>query len=158
MTFVIQRYPVHLIDVVSLAADRRATIRPSLPQDAEAQMEFFRALSPLSRYHRFMTRFSEPPAGLIARFASTDYRNHLALLAEDRQRRVVGEARYVGDQDEPGTCKLAIAVADTWQRLGLGRVEQHVRAGDRHQRGFTSATSFVIDSFASPNSITVFGL
>jgi hypothetical protein len=33
--------------------------------------------------------------------------------------------------------------------LGLAR---------RHQRVLTSATSFMIDSFASPNSITVFGL
>jgi hypothetical protein len=33
-----------------------------------------------------------------------------------------------------------------------------VCAGDRHQRFFTSAMSFVIESFASPKSITVFGL
>ena len=44
------------------------------------------------------------------------------------------------------------------QRLRLRRVEQHVRADDRHQSGLTSAMSWSIDAFASPNSITVFGL
>jgi hypothetical protein len=43
-------------------------------------------------------------------------------------------------------------------RLGLRRVEQHVRPDDRHQRFFTSAISLSTESFASPNSITVFGL
>ena len=43
-------------------------------------------------------------------------------------------------------------------RVRLGRVQEHVRRDDRHQRVLTSATSFVIDSFASPNSMTVFGL
>ena len=44
------------------------------------------------------------------------------------------------------------------QGLRLGSEEEDVRAGDPHHRFLTSATSFVIDSFASPNSITVFGL
>jgi hypothetical protein len=43
-------------------------------------------------------------------------------------------------------------------RLCLRRVQEHVRRHDRHQRFFTSAASLVIDSFASPKSITVFGL
>ena len=43
-------------------------------------------------------------------------------------------------------------------RLGLRRVQEHVRPDDRHQSGLTSAISWSIDAFASPNSITVFGL
>src|SRR3954451_2429305 len=43
-------------------------------------------------------------------------------------------------------------------RFGFRRVQQHVRRDDRHQRFLTSAMSLSIESFASPNSITVFGL
>jgi len=37
MTYTIARYPVHLIDVVTVANGGRVTIRPSLPQDLELQ-------------------------------------------------------------------------------------------------------------------------
>lgn len=121
MTFVIHRYPVHLIDVVRVGGGRRATIRPVLPQDEGPQMEFFRSLSTVSRYNRFMTRFREPPAALVSRFVNVDYRNHMALLAEDGCGRVVGEARFVADKSQAGLCELAIAVADDWQGSGLAR-------------------------------------
>jgi acetyltransferase len=42
MTYTIHRFPVHLIDVVELADGSRVTIRPTLPQDAELQRQFFR--------------------------------------------------------------------------------------------------------------------
>jgi hypothetical protein len=42
--YVIPRYPVHLIDVVRVVDGSRVTIRPTLPQDAELQREFFRRL------------------------------------------------------------------------------------------------------------------
>ena len=47
VTYTIPRYPVHLIDVVQVADGSRVTIRPTLPQDAELQREFFRC--PLGR-------------------------------------------------------------------------------------------------------------
>ena len=122
MTYTISHYPVHLIDVVRMATGRRVTIRPTLPQDAELQRGFFRALSPESRYCRFMTRVNELPEALIARFAGIDYRSHLALLAEvfeSGREAMIGEARYVVDEHDPETCELAIAVADDWQDFGL---------------------------------------
>src|SRR5262249_45965672 len=45
VTYTITRYPVHLIDVVRVAEGSRITIRPTLPQDAELQREFFHTLS-----------------------------------------------------------------------------------------------------------------
>ena len=124
MTYTIPRYPVHLIDVVRLADGSRVTIRPTLPQDAELQREFFRRLSAESRYCRFMTRLNELPEALAERFASIDYRSHLALLAEvfeDGRETMIGEARYVVDARDPETCEFAIAVADDWQAHGIAR-------------------------------------
>ena len=124
MTYTIPRYPVHLIDVVRVADGSRVTIRPTLPQDAELQREFFRRLSAESRYCRFMTRLNELPEALVERFASIDYRSHLALLAEvfeDGRETMIGEARYVVDARDPETCEFAIAVADDWQAHGIAR-------------------------------------
>ena len=95
MTYAIHRYPVHLIDVVRLADGCRVTIRPTLPQDAALQQGFFRCLSAESRFRRFMTRLNELPEALLERFASIDYRSHIALLAEvfeDGRETMIGEA------------------------------------------------------------------
>ena len=124
MTYTIARYPVHLIDVVQAADGSRVTIRPTLPQDVELQRDFFRSLSAEGRYCRFMTRLNELPESLAERFASIDYHNHLALLAEvfeGGRETMVGEARYVVDARDPQTCEFAIAVADNWQASGIAR-------------------------------------
>ena len=124
MTYTIPRYPVHLIDVVEVADGSRLAIRPTLPQDVELQQEFFRGLSAEGRYCRFMTRLNELPEALVERFASIDYRSHLALLAEvfeDGRETMIGEARYVVDMRDPQTCEFAIAVADSWQASGIAR-------------------------------------
>ena len=121
--YVIQRYPVHMIDVMRTTDGRRITIRPTLPQDRELQKEFFRSLSAESRHSRFMTRLKELPDALAEQFASIDYRSHLALLAEvfdGRRETMIGEARYVVDADDRELCEFAISVADSWRRCGLG--------------------------------------
>jgi acetyltransferase len=125
VTHTIARYPVHLIDVVRLTFGRRVTIRPVLPQDAELQRAFFRSLSGEARYYRFMTRLKDLPEALLEHFSRVDYRGHLALLAEvfeGRQEIMVGEARYVLDARDSGTCEFAIAVADAWHGSGLARL------------------------------------
>jgi acetyltransferase len=164
MTYAIHRYPVHLIDVVRLADGSRVTIRPTLPQDAELQQQFFRGLSAESRHRRFMTRLNELPEALVERFASIDYRSHLALLAEvfeDGRETMIGEARYVVDARDPATCEFAIAVADDWQARGiartlLDRLEQHAAAsgisrmaadtllGNRAMIGLATRTGYAV--------------
>ena len=125
MTYTIPRYPVHLIDVVRVADGSRVTIRPTLPQDAELQREFFRTLSAESRYHRFLTPLNELPEPLARLFADIDHRSHLALLAEvfeDGRETMIGETRYVVDARDRATCEFAIAVADDWQARGIARI------------------------------------
>ena len=124
MTYTIPRYPVHLIDFVSVANGRRVTIRPMLPQDFKLQLEFFRSLSARARYGRFMCSFNELPDAVAERLGKIDYSSHLALLAEmfeDGSETMVGEARYVIDEHDSATCEFAIAVPDNWQRCGIGR-------------------------------------
>ncbi|NJO35102.1 MAG: GNAT family N-acetyltransferase [Rhodospirillales bacterium] len=130
-----------MIDVVQATDGSRVTIRPTLPQDVELQRAFFRALSPLSRYYRFMTRANELPDTLAELFSNIDYSRHLALLAEvfdaTGQQTMIGEARYVVDGGDSTTCEFAMAVADDWQARGiahtlLARLErQAIEAGIR---------------------------
>jgi acetyltransferase len=115
-------YPVHLTSVARLADGTCVTLRPVLPQDGELHRRFFRALSARSRYCRFLTRFTELPEALVERFTSVDYKSHLALLAtvsEHGAEVMIGEARCIAEEGDPGTCEFAIAVADAWQRLGI---------------------------------------
>lgn len=93
------------------------TVRPAEARDAGLQQAFFAGLSHESRYHRFMSPLREVPAALLEQLTRVDQRDHVALLAETGGA-VIGEARYVRD----GTAaEFAVAVADAWQGLGLGR-------------------------------------
>jgi len=141
MIYSIPRYPVHLIDVVRVANGRRVTVRPTLPQDAELQQQFFRSLSAEGRYYRFMTRLPELPTSLVQRFSAVDYQSHVALLAEvfeDDRQTMVGEARYVISETDPLSCEFAVSVADAWQELGiaramLARLEREAAAAGLHR-------------------------
>lgn len=124
MTYVIHRYPVELIDVIRLSGDRRLTIRPVLPQDADLVQTFVRELSSRSRHSRFFRALNELPPNLLTQFTQIDYNDSLALVAEifDGGREVVvGDGRYVVGGDRR-SAELALAVRDEWQGQGIGRL------------------------------------
>jgi acetyltransferase len=122
MTYAIHHYPAALIDVVHLGGER-VTIRPVLPQDAPLEQAFVRALSDEARHKRFFSPLKELPPQLLTRFTEIDYRDHLALVAQtftDGAERIVGDARYIVDDE--ASADFAIAVADQWRGRGLGRL------------------------------------
>ncbi len=119
-----RKYPPHLIDVMRLANGSRITVRPALPQDAELQRAFVRSLSEEARYFRFMTRLKELPDAMAERFTRIDYRSHVALIATHfagPDETMIGEARYIVDECDATACEFAVAVADSWQGLGVAR-------------------------------------
>jgi acetyltransferase len=87
------------------------------------------------------------PHATLAYLTQVDYASHLALLAETFDERgeevQVAEARYVrrSDADEAHVADFALAVADRWQGLGLGRhmlaalVDSARRSGVRRLEG-----------------------
>jgi acetyltransferase len=128
------RYPTRLIDLWLLRDGRRVTVRPILPQDAELEQSLVRGLSPEARYNRFFNPLRELPSELLARMTQIDYERHVALVAEsfvDEAERVVGEARYVLDEDG-GAAEFAVVVADDWRRQGIAA--RLVRALSQHAR------------------------
>jgi acetyltransferase len=133
--YAVHRIPTGLIEPVRLDDGRSVMVRPVLPQDAELQQAFVRALSPLSRRQRFHGPVAELPDYLLRYMTEVDFDSHVALLAEvfaSDEPRQVAEARWVRRDDEPATADFAVAVADDWQRSGLGT--RMLRALERSAR------------------------
>lgn len=118
-------YPVEWIDRWSLPNGRVVTVRPALPQDSDMGRVFVATgLTPQSRYQRFQIGLRELPPDAAKYFTDIDYHDHFALLAESFHggaQQQVAEVRYVRDATDPAAAEFALAVADAWQGLGLGR-------------------------------------
>lgn len=117
---------------------RAVTVRPVLAQDLQLESDFVaRGLTQQSRYQRFQTALSELAPAMARYLTDIDWHQHIALLAqvvENGRPRQVAEARYVCDADAPRRAEFALAVADDWQGLGLGRrmLRQLVQVARRH--------------------------
>ena len=117
-----------LPDAVSLADGRHVFVRPLGPRDAERERAFFGALSPRSRYRRFHFTLDALPQAMLRSLTEIDQLHHVALVAladegdaGDGELTIVADARYVLPSD-CGDAEFAIAVADSWQGIGLGAV------------------------------------
>lgn len=113
-----------------LPGGRTVLLRPIEPQDAPGEQAFVGALSLASRQKRFHVGLRQLSPGLLRQMTEVDQQDHVALVAEvlveeGREEpppaRLVADARYVRLPGQPGEAEFAIAVADDWQSLGLGR-------------------------------------
>ncbi|TXI75602.1 MAG: GNAT family N-acetyltransferase [Dokdonella sp.] len=120
----IHPYPVHLIQDWELPDGSVVTIRPIRPEDAEREQQFVIAMSDESRYYRFMDTIRELTQTMLVRFTQIDYDREMALVAtipsDDGKELQIGVARYVTNPDGE-TVEFALAVADEWQKHGVGR-------------------------------------
>jgi acetyltransferase len=131
------RFPSVLIDRLTLADGRAVLVRPVLAFDAAAEQDFVRALSATSRLRRFHFGLKELPPQVLRAMTEVDHDSHVAIVAEafdaDDEPAIVADARYVRgpDRDE---AEFAVAVADAWQGVGLGRelMERLARHAARH--------------------------
>lgn len=88
----------------------------------------FDELSDSSRYQRFLAGKPTVSARALRRLVDVDHRDHEALVAvapeghdgEDGADKVIGEARWVRNEEDPTLAEMAITVADDWQQRGLG--------------------------------------
>jgi RimJ/RimL family protein N-acetyltransferase len=78
-------------------------------------------LSPRSRYLRFFAPIPRPGERLLDQMTQVDGYRHVAYVAlTPDESTAVGVIRYVLDAHNPQSGEVAIAVADEWQRRGLG--------------------------------------
>lgn len=120
----IHPYPAHLVQDWQLPDGQTVTIRPIRPEDAALEQDFVARMSEESKYFRFMDTVRELSQAMLVRFTQIDYDRELALLAtvqDDDGREVqIGVSRYVSNPDGESV-EFALAVADDWQRRGVGR-------------------------------------
>ena len=132
-----QPYPAHLVQHPKLRDGTAVTIRPIRPEDAGIEQAFVRKLSDESRYNRFMDSLRELSPKMLSHFTEVDYDRHMALIAVNERggtETQVGVARYVID-DEGAACEFAIAIADDWQRKGLGTLLMQALMGAARAAG-----------------------
>lgn len=95
----------------------------------QAYRVFVDALSVASRFNRFHSVGHTIHDSVINHLTDVDQLNHVALAAFDDAEpgRMIAEARYI--VDEKCSAEFAIAVADKWQRKGLGRALASILLG-----------------------------
>lgn len=127
--------PQRPAEVWGLPGGRSIELRRVAPADADALQTFFSGLSLDSRHKRFHVGLRALSPQMLEQLTVLDPHRHLAWVAEaaDGSRALVGDARYVHSAQQPGQAEFAVAVADGWQGLGLGRrLISHLAA---HARG-----------------------
>lgn len=124
------------------------TIRPVRSGDRARIEALMQDLSPLARFRRFHGTMRELPPALLDRLARVAAPGEAALLATTvvRGREIaVGEARYAMSAERHDASEIAIAVVESWQRLGVGTeligelIRHAVRSGVRALYGDTFA-------------------
>lgn len=97
------------------------SIRPIGPEDAERERIYIEALSPESRYYRFLEGMRSPTPELIQKLTEIDHDRDAAFVALEGSGpalRQVGVARYCSQADGI-SCECAISVSDDFQGKGL---------------------------------------
>ena len=143
----VRRLPKALIDRIVLKDGRAVAMRPVIARDAAAAQAFVRGLSATSRHLRFHIAIRELPPDLLRAMTDVDQRCHVAVVAEvqdeDAVAHIVADARYVRSV-RPGEAEFAIAVADAWQGVGLGRALLQRLLRHAGRRGITRLVGDVV--------------
>ena len=144
----IHPYPAHLTQTWEQQDGRTITIRPIRPEDAEMEQEFVKNLSEESKYSRFMDTLRELTQAMLVRFTQIDYDREMALIAtiptgEDGRTLQIGVARYVTNPDGE-TVEFALAVADEWQKHGVGRKLMTALIESARQKGYRAVVGDVL--------------
>jgi GNAT superfamily N-acetyltransferase len=109
-------------DAVELRGGRVAVLRALEPDDRDRLLEAFDRLSPASRYRRFFRSMDKMSEADLDYLTAVDHHDHEAILALDPDRDVaLGVARYIRAEGDSRRAEAAVAVADDWQGVGLGR-------------------------------------
>ncbi|MEO6689021.1 MAG: GNAT family N-acetyltransferase [Dokdonella sp.] len=97
-------------------------VRAIHPEDGELERAFIQKLSPESRHFRFLGSINQVSDDLLHKLTDVDFRRDFAFIAlvhRDGEKQEIGVSRFSMSVD--GTsCECAVAVADDWQKKGLG--------------------------------------
>lgn len=125
-----------------LPRGRAVLLRAITAQDAAATQAFVTGLSLDARHRRFHVGLRQLSPDLLRRMTEVDQHQHVALVAQalcpapgQAAPPLVADARYVRSHERADEAEFAIAVADDWQSLGLGRALLARLAGHARAQG-----------------------
>jgi acetyltransferase len=120
----IRPYPRELEETVEWNG-ATVLLRPVRPEDGEAHLAFFAALTPDDVRYRMFVRVRELQPSQLARFTQIDYDREMAFIATtlggDGPPETLGVARVVADPDNI-TAEFAVTVRSDIKGHGLGRM------------------------------------
>jgi ribosomal protein S18 acetylase RimI-like enzyme len=127
--------------VVQLAKLGPVTIRPLADRDTATVSAIFSRLGPESRVRRFNGAKPRLSAVELETLARVDGRRHalVAYVAGDRE--PAGFAQLVRSEQDRGHAEIALAVADPYQRRGIGSALLELLAADARAAGVTHLTA-----------------
>ena len=145
-------YPSYLTMPLTLKTGEVITLRAIRPEDADALQSFVRKLSAEARYFRFISTMAELPLPMLARFTQIDYFREMAIVAiahththaNAPAQRLVGVARYMLLPDAE-SCEYGLAVADDYQRCGLGSALMNRLADIAREQGLKTMVGMVLN-------------
>ena len=115
--------PAHGTVEWTASCGTRLTLRPVRTSDAALLGDLFeRGLSRAARYSRFHGAVGRLSDARLTWMATADFDRHAAFIVtcqQDGLEHAVGEGRWVRTAAAPGA-EFALAVADAWQRQGIG--------------------------------------
>ena len=110
-------------DVLRTRTGEVVTVRFVEPRDAEALQDYFRSLTTVSRYKRFLGAASELPASLLEDFIHVGEADRFSVIATmqiEGREIIVGEARYAFDSNT-ASIEFGLSIDDRWQGHGIGK-------------------------------------
>jgi len=148
-------YPRHWVADVLASDGGVVHLRPIVPADADALVEFHNGLSERTRYLRYFGPTPTLPPREVVRMTTVDYKNRaafLALLGDE----IIAMGVYEGlaADGKPESAEVAFVVADHHQGRGLGPILLEHLAGAAAEHGFTRFEAEVLSE--NPNMVAVF--
>jgi hypothetical protein len=97
---------------VRLPDGARISIRPIRAEDSEAFARAYARLSERFRHRRFLSLAPALRPAEVRYLTLVDHHGHVALVALDHSREILGSARYKRIPARPGVAEMAIEVID----------------------------------------------
>ena len=128
-------------------------VRQIRPEDKRRLQDGLKHLSEQSRYFRFLAPIQKLSSEQLRHLTELDHVNHEAWAAFDKEgedQQVLGVARYIQLDDEPGVAEAAVAVIDSHHNRGMATlligklIISAIENGIRMFRGFFHSDNKVV--------------
>ena len=125
-------------ELAQLRDGSEVLIRPIEPGDAQKLLSGFRALSPDSRYRRFLAPTSTLDSRWLKYLTDVDHHDHEALIAEaSGSGEPVGVARFIRTAANSAVAEVAVTVVDHWQGKGVASALLTLLSSRAREEGIT---------------------